>query len=647
MQKGKNYGWPCWEGNDKTGGYSDLRHVQDPLRQRRRPEAAVHVAPRRQRLGRRRRRVLHRGRLPGVLQRHVLLRRLRQAVAVATRSAGGTVAMFGTGDWGADVAIHTGPNGDIFLANLLDSTIVRLRYTPVPNQFPIAHAHASVTAGQAPLAVTFTSTGSTDPDGTIQSYQWDFGDGSPVVSGATASAHLHRRRRVHGQADRARQRQRQLGRHHQHRHQQLAAGAHGAAAAGRASPTRWATPCPSWPRPPTPTAARRPPSPISRCCTTARSRGAATSTRAARHRRRRRTFTCVIDDHGDDTYLEVVVTALDSGGRHARPSRSSSRPASTRCRCRRRQAACPSRVERLGLDRHADADRGGRVEEPRHRAPVLRQPRLRPLVRRRRPQPHVHDARRRREPRRLLQGGAGRPGAAAERRRLDAQRLGDACRGRHARAHAERREPGRLGGVAHSRSPPTASGPRSTPPSTRAPAPTASPSPSSTRRPAPTPSARPSAGLGFGTLPGVAVALDTFKGPVDPSNNFVGITNAGSRRSARLRGHHRVGAAAAQRHPSRRRDRLGRPREGGDRRRAGARPGGRRCRTRPCWPSPPAPVASPTATRSPTSSIQPPAPSLTVAPTSLDFGAVAGGPVGDRSRSPSPTSAPRPSPSRR
>ena len=36
------------------------------------------------------------------------------------------------------------------------------------------------------------------------------------------------------------------------------------------------------------------------------------------------------------------------------------------------------------------------------------------------------------------------------------------------------------------------------------------------------------AALGFGSLPGVAVALDTYKGPVDPSNNFVGIANAGS-----------------------------------------------------------------------------------------------------------------------
>ena len=182
------------------------------------------------------------------------------------------------------------------------------------------------------------------------------------------------------------------------------------------------------------------------------------------------------------------MTALDSGGATAtavgRRARPQAHPVGVVVAGRRADLG-----RRLGLDRHAVADRGGRVEEPRHRAPVLRQPRLRPLVRRRRPQPHVHHARRRREPRRLLQGGAGRSGAAAQRRRLDAQRLGRRC---PAARSCSRRTPGtwparRCG---PSRSPPTASGPRSTPPSTRAPAPTASPSPSSTRRPAPTPSAR-------------------------------------------------------------------------------------------------------------------------------------------------------------
>ncbi len=46
-----------------------------------------------------------------------------------------------------------------------------------PNQAPEAIAYADRTSGKAPLTVTFTGDGSTDPDGDTLSYHWDFGDG--------------------------------------------------------------------------------------------------------------------------------------------------------------------------------------------------------------------------------------------------------------------------------------------------------------------------------------------------------------------------------------------------------------------------------------------------------------------------------------
>jgi PKD repeat protein len=46
--------------------------------------------------------------------------------------------------------------------------------------------------GQAPLTVQFDATRSTDPAGPIADYLWDFGDGSPVASGAQIS-HTFRR----------------------------------------------------------------------------------------------------------------------------------------------------------------------------------------------------------------------------------------------------------------------------------------------------------------------------------------------------------------------------------------------------------------------------------------------------------------------
>jgi PKD repeat protein len=45
------------------------------------------------------------------------------------------------------------------------------------NQPPVAKASATPTSGTAPLAVNFSSAGSSDPDGTITSYAWTFGDG--------------------------------------------------------------------------------------------------------------------------------------------------------------------------------------------------------------------------------------------------------------------------------------------------------------------------------------------------------------------------------------------------------------------------------------------------------------------------------------
>lgn len=57
------------------------------------------------------------------------------------------------------------------------------------NQWPVAVAAAAPAAGNVPLPVTFSSAGSTDPNGSIVSYFWDFGDGS--TSTATNPSHTY------------------------------------------------------------------------------------------------------------------------------------------------------------------------------------------------------------------------------------------------------------------------------------------------------------------------------------------------------------------------------------------------------------------------------------------------------------------------
>lgn len=53
------------------------------------------------------------------------------------------------------------------------------------NQPPVAAISVTTSTGKAPLTVSFSASGSTDPDGTIANYTWNFGDGS---SGSGISA---------------------------------------------------------------------------------------------------------------------------------------------------------------------------------------------------------------------------------------------------------------------------------------------------------------------------------------------------------------------------------------------------------------------------------------------------------------------------
>jgi glucose/arabinose dehydrogenase len=77
------------------------------------------------------------------------------------------------------VSLQIGPGGDLFYADLNGGTIRRISYTTA-NRAPTAVATANPTSGNAPLAVSFDGTGSSDPDvGDSLSYAWDLdGDGA-------------------------------------------------------------------------------------------------------------------------------------------------------------------------------------------------------------------------------------------------------------------------------------------------------------------------------------------------------------------------------------------------------------------------------------------------------------------------------------
>ncbi len=81
---------------------------------------------------------------------------------------------------GTVIDMDVAPNGKLYFVTITSPRLYRLDYTASSsvNLPPVAAAYAATTTGAAPLSVTFSSNGSTDPEGTPLTYLWDFGDGS-------------------------------------------------------------------------------------------------------------------------------------------------------------------------------------------------------------------------------------------------------------------------------------------------------------------------------------------------------------------------------------------------------------------------------------------------------------------------------------
>ncbi|MER6830703.1 carbohydrate-binding protein [Streptosporangium sp. NPDC000563] len=108
-------------------------------------------------------------------------RRWIKAIEVTSSGAPGEISAFPwTGTQVMDMSF--GPDGALYVLDYGtgsgNQALYRIEYIGGGNRNPIARAAANKTSGAAPLAVTFSSAGSSDPEGGALTYSWNFGNGA-------------------------------------------------------------------------------------------------------------------------------------------------------------------------------------------------------------------------------------------------------------------------------------------------------------------------------------------------------------------------------------------------------------------------------------------------------------------------------------
>lgn len=100
-------------------------------------------------------------------------------------AASGPSASYTYSSTGTYTAVLTVTDND----GLVGTATVTITTSAPANLPPVAVASANVTSGIAPLPIVFSSAGSFDPNGSIVSYKWDFGDGTSSTAASPSKTY--------------------------------------------------------------------------------------------------------------------------------------------------------------------------------------------------------------------------------------------------------------------------------------------------------------------------------------------------------------------------------------------------------------------------------------------------------------------------
>jgi glucose/arabinose dehydrogenase len=185
--RGANFGWPCYEGgnktNEKSGGYQAIDVCQAFYNNlptnltssaygyyRAGVGSSVQVGD------------FYTGTAyPAEFRGALFITDFNQQwIKYLTFNPDGTVKAvnnFATSEAGV-VQTSAGPDTNLYLMRIYDGKLQRLRYTAAGNNAPVAGAEATPPSGEVPLTVAFNSFASFDADAQDLSYLWNFGKGA-------------------------------------------------------------------------------------------------------------------------------------------------------------------------------------------------------------------------------------------------------------------------------------------------------------------------------------------------------------------------------------------------------------------------------------------------------------------------------------